>query len=222
MISEILLKCAEDLYGWYRSESLIRFDEAVTAEDDTAKAQLAQVYARLNDCMTYESQFCGCAYQTLPQYLAAQMPKEDVDCFFRRLLEEEIIQTPNHPAAAEDADDKTQRMCLEQLANHFIHWDALDLLNRVLADNEKKPEYSAITASKLLELGRRFQILFYGRNIPDLASFLLQYGYDDSSVRRLYARCADEDRRYRDVRPAQSLPEQAFFAKKGEKLEIHE
>lgn len=222
MTEEYLVPSGE-LFGWYRSESLIRFDEAVTAENDTAKAQLEQVYARLNDCMTYESLFCGCAHQTLPQYLAAQMPKEDVDCFFQRLLEEEIIRTPDHPAAAEETDDAIQqRMCLEQLANHFIWWDALDLLNRVLADDEKAPEYSAITASKLLELGRQFQIRFYGRNIPNLASFLSQYGYDESAVRRLYARCADEDRRYRDVRPASSLPERAFFARKPGELENHE
>ena len=194
-----LYGCAEELFGWYRSESLIRFDEAVTAENEDAKAILEQVYARMNDCRTYESLFCGNHDQTLPQYLAAQMPKEDVDCFFRLLQENQIAQLPDDPAAGREADvDMQRRICLEQLADHFIHWDALDLLDRVLADDEKEPEYSAITASKLLELGRQLQIALYGRRIPDPVSFLSLYGYDQSVARRLYQRCEDEEKRFGD------------------------
>lgn len=191
--------CAEELFSWYRSNSFIRFDEAITTEDDNSQAVLKQVYARLIDCMTYESLFCGNNYQTLSQYLASQMPKEDVDCFFQLLRDKQITEIQNHPAVMEITDaDAQRRMCLEQLASHFIHWDALDLLNHVLADDRKEPEYSAITASKMLEMGRQFQILLFGRHIPDLDSFLAQYGYSKSIARQLNTLCMDEEWRYRE------------------------
>ena len=205
--------CIEGIYGCYESETIIRLDTASSGAWINENGFIEQVCERIRDCANYDSLYSGLEYRDLTQYIKAQpYPEEEITSFLQRLNEAGFIKESEEPAVFEREDAEGQlHTCIQQIADRFLKWDALPLLDRVLTDDKDEPEYSAITASKWIELSRQFQVLYYGRSIPDLSAFLEQYGYDQSAVYSVYKKCIDEDWRYRDWWLPKSFPFSKFY-----------
>lgn len=85
--------------------------------------------------------------------------------------------------------------CIERIEKLFFY-DTLVLLDCVLADDRKEPEYSANSVYQRLEECLLFQNLYFQDQINSVSDFLKKNGYSDEDVDLLSFKKADEAKRY--------------------------
>lgn len=92
-------------------------------------------------------------------------------------------------------DNKKLKECIEEIEKWF-RFDTITLLDCVLTDDLKDPEYSANTVYYRLEDTIEFQALYYGVKYHDVTDFLIKNGYSNDDIDLLNQKRIDENRRF--------------------------
>ncbi len=92
--------------------------------------------------------------------------------------------------------DDSRFECIKRMQEWFFS-DVIILLDKVLADDEDDPEYSANTTYTRLELCLNFQNMFLNTQFKDISEFLFFCGYSEEDVSRFLKKCDNETQRYK-------------------------
>ncbi len=187
-------KCVEEIYDFYQSETLIYLDGVVdtaTLSEDYAQGYSPMYgYYRINLCRRFETLFYGKNACTVSEYMLQHgYTLEQYVCLQRKCTME---QETMHKNELQLTDELDLHGCMDALAVDFFKNESIALLDLVLKDHPEEPEYSPKTAYRLLDLSRQYEVLYHGRNIPDVKALILGNGYSEKDYSLLMEKCSQE------------------------------